>query len=81
MEQGTEPTLNEMFRDFVDHYHMTALPAGPYKPKHSLAEGAVKIIYRTIFSLRPVKQNTYFSLADLNIAISGKHLRITTASF
>jgi len=23
-----EPTLNEMFRDFVEHYHMTALPAG-----------------------------------------------------
>ena len=45
-----EPTLNEMFRDFVEHYHMTALPAGPYKPKHkALVEGAVKIIYRTIF--------------------------------
>jgi transposase len=63
-----EPTLNEMFRDFVEHYHMTALPAGPYKPKHkALVEGAVKIIYRTIFSL--VKQNPCFSLNELNSAI------------
>ena len=63
-----EPTLNEMFRDFVEHYHMTALPAGPYKPKHkALVEGAVKIIYRTIFYT--IKQNTYFSLAELNTAI------------
>jgi transposase len=63
-----EPTLNEMFRDFVEHYHMTALPAGPYKPKHkALVEGAVKIIYRTIFYT--IKQRTFFSLADLNTAI------------
>ena len=63
-----EPTLNEMFRDFVEHYHMTALPAGPYKPKHkALVEGAVKIIYRTVFYT--VKHNTYFSLQDLNTAI------------
>ncbi len=63
-----EPTLGEMFRDFVEHYHMTALPAGPYKPKHkALVEGAVKIIYRTIFS--QVKQDTYYSLSDLNKAI------------
>jgi transposase len=63
-----EPTLNEMFRDFVEHYHMTALPAGPYKPKHkALVEGAVKIIYRTIFYT--IKQHTFFSLADLNTAI------------
>ena len=63
-----EPTLNEMFRDFVEHYHMTALPAGPYKPKHkALVEGAVKIIYRTIFYT--IKQHEYFSLTDLNTAI------------
>ena len=42
-----EPTLNETFRDFVEHYGMAALPAGPYKPRHkALVEGAVKISYR-----------------------------------
>jgi transposase len=63
-----EPILSEMFRDFVEHYHMTALPAGPYKPKHkALVEGAVKILYRSVFYT--IRQSTYFSLADLNTAI------------
>jgi len=35
-----EPTLNEAFSDFILHYNMAALPAGPYKPKHkALVEG------------------------------------------
>jgi len=60
-----EPTLNEAFKDFVSHYTMAALPAGPYKPKHkALVEGAVKIIYKTIFG--PVKENIYTSLESLN---------------
>ncbi|MGD0455957.1 MAG: IS21 family transposase [Solirubrobacteraceae bacterium] len=60
-----EPTLNEAFRDFVSHYTMAALPAGPYKPKHkALVEGAVKIIYRTIYGI--VKERAYSSLELLN---------------
>lgn len=63
-----EPTLNETFRDFVEHYHMTALPAGPYKPRHkALVEGAVKIIYRTIYT--KVREKEYNSLKQLNEAI------------
>lgn len=63
-----EPTLNEAFRDFVSHYTMAALPAGPYKPKHkALVEGAVKIIYKTIYG--PVKEQVYTSLESLNRAI------------
>ncbi|MEI6766359.1 MAG: IS21 family transposase [Bacteroidota bacterium] len=63
-----EPTLNEAFRDFVGHYAMAALPAAPYKPKHkALVEGAVKIIYRTIYGI--VKERAYSSLELLNQAI------------
>jgi transposase len=63
-----EPTLNEMFRDFVGHYNMTALPAGPYKPKHkALVEGVVKIIYRTIYSI--LSDKTFYGLEELNKAI------------
>jgi len=63
-----EPTLNEMFRDFVGHYNMTALPAGPYKPKHkALVEGAVKIIYRTIYAT--INEKTHHSMEELNNAI------------
>ncbi len=63
-----EPTLNEAFRDFVSHYLMAALPAAPYKPKYkALVEGAVKIIYRTIYGT--VKERVYSSLELLNQAI------------
>jgi transposase len=63
-----EPTLNEAFSDFILHYNMAALPAGPYKPKHkALVEGVVKIIYRTIYAA--VSDRVFTTLADLNIAI------------
>lgn len=63
-----EPTLNEAFSDFILHYNMAALPAGPYKPKHkALVEGAVKIIYTTIYTA--VNDRVFTSLEELNIAI------------
>jgi transposase len=63
-----EPTLNESFRDFVEHYKMTALPAGPYKPRHkALVEGAVKIIYQTIYT--KIRDHVFHSIEELNIAI------------
>lgn len=63
-----EPTLNEAFRDFVEHYKMVAMPAGPYKPRHkALVEGAVKIIYQIIFSV--LREMIFTCLDDLNKAI------------
>jgi transposase len=60
-----EPTLNEAFRDFTLHYGLSALPAGPYKPRHkALVEGMVKIIYRIIYP--EIRKNTYTNLGDLN---------------
>lgn len=63
-----EPTLNEAFSDFILHYNMAALPAGPYKPKHkALVEGAVKLIYKTIYAV--IAHRVYTSLEELNKAI------------
>jgi transposase len=63
-----EPTLNEAFRDFVEHYRMVAMPAGPYKPRHkALVEGAVKIIYRVIYAI--IRERAFNSLEALNKAI------------
>ncbi len=60
-----EPTLNEAFRDFTLHYGLSALPAGPYKPRHkALVEGMVKIIYRVIYPV--IRQQSYTSMGDLN---------------
>jgi len=63
-----EPTLNEAFSDFILHYNIAALPAGPYKPKHkALVEGVVKIIYKTIYAV--INDRIFTSLEELNKAI------------
>jgi len=63
-----EPTLNETFADFADHYATTILPARAYRPRDkALVEGAVKIVYSRIYA--PIRNATYHTLAELNTAI------------
>lgn len=64
-----EPTLNEAFADFADHYSMAVLPARAYRPRDkALVEGAVKLIYRSIFTV--VNQVVHTSLASVNAVIT-----------
>jgi transposase len=45
-----EPTLNETFADFAEHYGTTILPARAYRPRDkALVENAVRIIYTRIY--------------------------------
>jgi transposase len=63
-----EPTLNETFADFAEHYGTTILPARAYRPRDkALVENAVRIIYTRIYV--KVKRQQYFTLQDLNLAI------------
>jgi transposase len=63
-----EPTLNETFLDFSEHYGTTILPARAYKPRDkALVEGAVKILYTRIYSL--LRDQTFFDIESLNQAI------------
>ena len=63
-----EPTINETFLDFADHYETTVLPARAYKPRDkSLVEGAVKILYQRIYPT--LRGKTFHELKDLNKAI------------
>jgi len=63
-----EPTLNETFLDFADHYGTTILPARAYRPRDkSLAEGIVKILYQRIYPA--LRNKTFCRLKDLNEAI------------
>jgi len=63
-----EPTINETFMDFAEHYGTTVLPARAYKPRDkSLAEGAVKILYQRIYPALRGKE--FYSLKQLNEAI------------
>jgi len=63
-----EPTINETFADFAEHYNTTILPARANKPKDkALVEIAINIIYTRIYAkLRGV---IFYSLEELNIAI------------
>jgi hypothetical protein len=63
-----EPTLNETFEDFSNHYCTTILPARTFRPRDkALVEGAVRIIYTRIYV--PLRKNVYHSLKELNAAI------------
>lgn len=63
-----EPTINEAFLDFGEHYGTTILPARAYKPRDkSLAEGVVKILYQRIYPV--LRKKTFYSINDLNEAI------------
>lgn len=60
-----EAELNDSFAAFAEHYNTYIFPTRVYKPKDkALVEGAVKIIYSTIFS--KIDGNTYTSLEELN---------------
>lgn len=63
-----EPTLNETFSDFAEHYSTTILPARAYRPRDkALVESAVKIAYTRIYT--KIRDEKYFSLEELNKAI------------
>jgi len=63
-----EPTLNETFGDFAEHYGTTILPTRSYRPRDkALVENAVRIMYSRIYV--KVRRKQYHSLAALNAAI------------
>lgn len=73
-----EAQLNDNFAAFAEHYHTFGFPTRTYKPKDkALVEGAVKIIYTTIFS--KIDPKVYNSLDDLNIDIL-QHLQVHNSS-
>lgn len=63
-----EPTLNETFLDFAQHYATTILPARSYRPRDkALVENAVKLAYTRIYAR--LGSAPYHSLTSLNDAI------------
>ena len=67
-----EPSLNENFSAFADHYGIAILPARARKPQDkSHVENMVKITYQRIYTNLP--ENQTFPLEELNTEIK-KHL-------
>lgn len=66
-----EPTINESFASFAEHYSLAVLPARAYRPKDkSLVEGVVKISYARIYA--EVEKHIFHSLESLNKAIAAE---------
>lgn len=63
-----EAVINEEFASFAEHYSITVVPARAYKPRDkSLVEGAVKLVYRSIYTR--LEDRKFYDLQSLNSAI------------
>ena len=63
-----EPTLNESFADFAEHYSTSILPARAYRPRDkSLVENAVRLTYTRIYAR--LRAQNFTSLEALNASI------------
>lgn len=64
-----EPLINEAFAAFAEHYGIAVLPARAYRPRDkALVEGAVKLIYQSIYPA--LGEQSHTSLEGLNRAIA-----------
>lgn len=64
-----DPDINQTFNDLAQHYGMAVIPAPPRKPKgKAKVENGVLIAQRWI--LARIRNRTFFSLAELNQAIT-----------
>lgn len=63
-----EPLLNRTYEHLAEHYGITIIPARPRKPKDKAkVESGVQIVEREV--LAPLRDQRFFSLAELNDAI------------
>ncbi len=64
-----DPVCNQTYKEMASHYSIAIIPARPAKPKDKGAdEGMVKIVSQRI--LAALRNRQFFSLADINTAIS-----------
>src|SRR5690625_313600 len=60
-----EATINRTFKDFARHYNCVINPTRTYAPQDkALVENAVHLAYQRIYY--PLREMTFFSLAELN---------------
>ncbi len=63
-----EPSLNETFADFADHYDTVVIPTRSYKPRDkALVENSVRIVYQRIYA--KLRKQVFHTLEQLNAAI------------
>ena len=63
-----EPEINEMYREFANHYGMVVYPARSRSPQDkALVEKAISIVYNQIYAV--LRNRVFYSLEELNQAI------------
>lgn len=63
-----EPTINETFADFAEHYNTTILPTRAYRPTDkAVVENTVKIVYTRIYA--KLRDRVFYSMETLNESI------------
>ena len=74
------PDLNESFRDLTNYYQVEVLPARPRKPRDKAkVESEVLHIQRRVLAV--LRNQDFFSLAELNAAIQEQIHKINRAPF
>lgn len=64
-----DPDINPTYLEMAEHYGCTVIPARPRRPKDKAkVEGGVLIVQRWILAV--LRKRTFFSLAELNLAIA-----------
>jgi transposase len=75
-----DPDINATYQDMAAHYGTAILPTRPRHPRdNAKAESGVQIVEREI--LAPLRNVTFFSLAEINRAIGGKLLEVNRRPF
>jgi transposase len=75
-----EPDINPTYHDMANHYEVAVIPARPKKPKDKAkVESAVRFVENRI--LAALRNHTFFSLSELNQAISKKLHELNTTKF
>jgi transposase len=75
-----EPDVNPTYQDFANHYGLVVIPARSTKPRDKAkVESAVQLGERWI--LGGLRDQTFFSLADLNTAIRAVLEKLNTRKF
>jgi len=75
-----EPDINPTYLEMAQHYGVTVIPARPRRPRDKAkVEAGVLVAQRWI--LAALRNRTFFSLAELNVAIAELLERLNTRPF
>ena len=75
-----EPELNRTYAEMAAHYGTVIIPARPRRPRdRAKGESAVQVVERVV--LAPLRDRTFFSLAEVNQALAEGRERLNDLSF